>query len=98
VIKDDWDKNNGCATCHRAKAIREISRKSSKITTRAMELIHVDTNGPWEIPCLRTKSAGRSIEGSVINAIPEKSIYYVVFIDDYTGYAWTYLLTTKDTS
>jgi hypothetical protein len=33
----------------------------------------------------------------VINAIPGKSIYYVVFIDDYTGYTWTYFLTTKGT-
>jgi hypothetical protein len=83
--------------CHGAKGVREISRKSSKVTTRAMELIHIDTDGPWTILSLSTKSARRSIKGSVINAIPGKSIYYVVFIDDSTGYAWTYFLTTKDT-
>jgi hypothetical protein len=63
VVKGDWGKNNGCAACHRAKAVREISRKSSKITTRAMELIHVDTNRPWEIPSLSTKSAGGKYRG-----------------------------------
>jgi hypothetical protein len=63
VIKDDRDRNNGCATYNRAKAVREISRKSSKIMTRAMELIHVDTNRPWEIPSLSTKSAGGKYRG-----------------------------------
>lgn len=96
ISKDDWDKSNGCSTCHKAKAFRNVNYSPSKPTTRPLELIHVDTNGPWAIPTLSQKAAGGSIEGSVINYIPGKSIYYVVFIDDFTSYAWTYFYSTKD--
>jgi hypothetical protein len=43
-----------CETCILGKQLTRISKGPSKPTTQPLELIHIDTDGPWQVGSLRT--------------------------------------------
>jgi transposase InsO family protein len=56
-------------------------------TTQPLELIHIDTDGPWQVGSL--KRPGN------ISPIPAGSVHYLALTDDYTGYVWVYFYKEK---
>jgi hypothetical protein len=71
-----------CETCILGKQHTRISKGPTKPTTQPLELIHIDTDGPWQVGSLH--SPGK------FSPIPSGSVHYLALTDDFTGYVWTY--------
>jgi transposase InsO family protein len=72
-------------TCEECILGKQHTRKGDgpgKPTTQPLELIHVDTDGPWQVGSFRQPGS--------IAPIPPGSVHYLALTDDYTGYVWTY--------
>jgi hypothetical protein len=77
-----------CEDCMKGKKIVRISRgPPAQPTTQPLELIHIGTDGPWQVGSL--KRPGN------ISPIPAGSVHFLAITDDFTGYVWVYFYKEK---
>jgi hypothetical protein len=77
-----------CEDCMKGKKTVSISRgPPAQPTTQPLELIHIDTDGPWQVGLF--KRPGN------ISPIPAGSVHFPAITDDFTGYVWVYFYKEK---
>jgi hypothetical protein len=77
-----------CQDCMQGKQTVRISRgPPAQPTTRPLELIHIDTDGPWQVGSFRRPGN--------ISPIPPGSVHFLALTDDFTGYVWAYFYKEK---
>ena len=88
----DYDNEFVCEPCILGKQTAMPNHEPSKHkATRPLELIHIDTNGPWATPSLHKRHAG------LTNSTRSMSKYVLVLVDDFTGMVWTRYYHNRDT-
>jgi transposase InsO family protein len=79
-----------CESCIYGKQTEHVShRQASQRATEPLGLIHMDLNGPWQVPSLYHRYTG------LLNKTPGLAKHVVVIVDDYTGYIWVDFVSTR---
>jgi hypothetical protein len=81
-----------CEPCIYGKQTSQPNRASAtNRATEPLELIHIDTNGPWSTPSLNKRHT------EISNATPHMAKHVLELICDATGYTWTFFYSCKAT-